>query len=63
MLQSASSFMPVLALGPLEHERILDMAAAPGGKSSYIGFSFLSFFHFFFQKGGNKIKKNNLQLL
>lgn len=37
MIQSASSFMPVIALAPHENEKILDMAAAPGGKSSYIG--------------------------
>lgn len=36
MLQSAASFMPVIALAPHENERILDMAAAPGGKTSYI---------------------------
>ncbi len=37
MIQSASSFMPVIALAPQEHERLLDMAAAPGGKTSYLG--------------------------
>lgn len=37
MLQSASSFLPVMALHPQENERILDMASAPGGKSTYIG--------------------------
>ena len=37
MLQAASSFLPVIALGPAEGERILDMCAAPGGKSTYIG--------------------------
>jgi len=37
MLQSAASFMPVIALAPQENERILDMASAPGGKTSYIG--------------------------
>eukprot|EP00916_Digyalum_oweni_P011204 GHVL01018681.1.p1 GENE.GHVL01018681.1~~GHVL01018681.1.p1 ORF type:complete len:395 (+),score=73.18 GHVL01018681.1:39-1223(+) len=37
MLQAASSFIPVLALGPKPGEKILDMAAAPGGKSTYIG--------------------------
>jgi ribosomal RNA methyltransferase Nop2 len=37
MLQSASSFMPVMALDPKEGERILDMCAAPGGKTTYIG--------------------------
>ena len=36
MLQSASSFLPVIALDPQMHEKILDMAAAPGGKTSYI---------------------------
>ncbi|CAD8161325.1 unnamed protein product [Paramecium octaurelia] len=36
MLQSASSFLPVLALAPQMNERILDMAAAPGGKTTYI---------------------------
>jgi ribosomal RNA methyltransferase Nop2 len=36
MRQSASSFMPVLALNPQPNECILDMAAAPGGKTTYI---------------------------
>ncbi|KAF7140011.1 hypothetical protein RHSIM_Rhsim06G0084600 [Rhododendron simsii] len=36
MLQSASSFLPVMALAPQEKERIVDMAAAPGGKTTYI---------------------------
>lgn len=36
MLQSASSFLPVLALDPQPGERILDMASAPGGKTTYI---------------------------
>ena len=36
MLQSASSFLPVLALDPQPNERILDMASAPGGKTTYI---------------------------
>jgi len=36
MLQSASSFLPVIALAPQVGERILDMAAAPGGKTTYI---------------------------
>jgi len=37
MLQGASSFMPVMALAPQPNEKILDMAAAPGGKATYIG--------------------------
>ncbi|EAN82954.1 nucleolar protein, putative, partial [Trypanosoma cruzi] len=36
MLQSAVSFLPVMALAPQEKERVLDMAAAPGGKTTYI---------------------------
>ncbi|XP_017787472.1 PREDICTED: probable 28S rRNA (cytosine(4447)-C(5))-methyltransferase [Habropoda laboriosa] len=36
ILQGASSFLPVMALDPKEKERILDMCAAPGGKSSHI---------------------------
>lgn len=36
ILQAASSFLPVMALDPHENERILDMAAAPGGKTTYI---------------------------
>lgn len=36
MIQGASSLLPVIALGPQENERILDMCAAPGGKSSHI---------------------------
>ena len=37
MLQGGSSFLPVMALAPQEGEKILDMAAAPGGKTTYIG--------------------------
>jgi 25S rRNA (cytosine2870-C5)-methyltransferase len=36
MLQSAASLCPVLALNPQPKELILDMSAAPGGKTSYI---------------------------
>ncbi|ORX39811.1 NOL1/NOP2/sun family-domain-containing protein [Kockovaella imperatae] len=36
MLQSASSFLPVIALSPQPNERVLDMASAPGGKTTYI---------------------------
>ncbi|KAG5068364.1 hypothetical protein JHK85_000741 [Glycine max] len=35
-LQSASSFLPFMALAPQEKERVVDMAAAPGGKTTYI---------------------------
>lgn len=36
MLQSGSSFLPVMALEPKENEKILDMCACPGGKTTYI---------------------------
>ncbi|KAL5014944.1 hypothetical protein ScPMuIL_009214 [Solemya velum] len=36
MLQGGSSFLPVMALAPQENERVLDMASAPGGKTTYI---------------------------
>ena len=37
MIQGASSFLPVMALAPQPGERVLDMCAAPGGKTTYIG--------------------------
>ena len=43
MVQSASSFLPVMALAPQEGEKVLDMCAAPGGKTTYIGM--LIFYH------------------
>ncbi|PHH89706.1 hypothetical protein CDD83_5457 [Cordyceps sp. RAO-2017] len=36
ILQAASSFLPCMALEPQEGERVLDMAAAPGGKTTYL---------------------------
>lgn len=36
MIQSASSFLPVMALQAQEHEKVLDMCASPGGKTTYI---------------------------
>ncbi len=36
MLQSASSFMPVIALAPQVNEKIIDMCASPGGKTTYV---------------------------
>ena len=37
MLQSASSFLPVMALAPKPGERVLDMCASPGGKTTHLG--------------------------
>eukprot|EP00908_Phaeocystis_cordata_P022993 Transcript_5424.p1 GENE.Transcript_5424~~Transcript_5424.p1 ORF type:complete len:515 (+),score=265.59 Transcript_5424:462-2006(+) len=36
MVQSASSFLPVMALAPLPGNRVLDMAASPGGKTTHL---------------------------
>ena len=36
MLQSAASFLPCMALAPQEGEKVMDMAAAPGGKTAYL---------------------------
>ena len=36
ILQAASSLLPVIALAPSNGERVLDMAAAPGGKTTHI---------------------------
>lgn len=35
-IQDAASLLPVLALQPKPGERVLDMAAAPGGKTTHI---------------------------
>lgn len=34
--QGASSFMPCMALAPQPGETVVDMAAAPGGKTTYL---------------------------
>ena len=36
MLQSPSSFLPVMALNPKPGSRVLDMCAAPGGKTTHM---------------------------
>lgn len=36
MLQGAASLLPVMSLAPQENEKILDMSAAPGGKTTHI---------------------------
>uniref|UniRef100_A0A6G1SED8 Putative ribosomal RNA methyltransferase NOP2 n=1 Tax=Aceria tosichella TaxID=561515 RepID=A0A6G1SED8_9ACAR len=36
ILQGAGSFLPVMALQPQPNERILDLSAAPGGKTTHI---------------------------
>lgn len=36
MLQGAASLLPVMSLAPQENEKVLDMSAAPGGKSTHM---------------------------
>ena len=36
ILQSAASFLPVMALAPQAGECVLDMSASPGGKTTYV---------------------------
>ncbi|KAI1330623.1 NOL1/NOP2/sun family-domain-containing protein [Xylariaceae sp. FL0255] len=36
ILQAASSFLPCMSLAPQPGERVLDMASAPGGKTTYL---------------------------
>ncbi len=36
MIQGASSMLPVMALAPQENEKVLDLCAAPGGKTTYV---------------------------
>ena len=36
MLQSSASFLPVMALDPQPGERVMDMCASPGGKTTHI---------------------------
>ena len=36
ILQAASSFLPVMALAPQPNEKVLDMASAPGGKTTHL---------------------------
>ena len=37
MIQGGSSMLPVMSLAPQENESVLDMCAAPGGKTTYLG--------------------------
>ncbi|KAF8575794.1 NOL1/NOP2/sun family putative RNA met [Ramaria rubella] len=59
MLQAASSFLPVIALAPLPNERILDMASAPGGKTTYIS-ALLQNTGLVFANDANKVRTKSL---
>lgn len=59
ILQAASSFLPVMALDPQENERVLDMAAAPGGKTTYIS-AFMKNTGCVFANDANKARTKSL---
>ena len=59
-LQSLSSMMPVIVLNPGMNERILDMAAAPGGKTCQIA-CFSNNESFITAVEKNKIRKDRLK--
>ena len=57
MIQSASSFLPVMALAPQPDERVLDMASAPGGKTSHIA-ALMKNTGFVLANDANKVRAN-----
>jgi ribosomal RNA methyltransferase Nop2 len=59
MLQAASSFLPVIALAPQPNERVLDMASAPGGKTTYIS-ALLQNTGVVFANDSNKVRTKSL---
>ncbi|WRT67064.1 uncharacterized protein IL334_004030 [Kwoniella shivajii] len=59
MLQAASSFLPVIALSPQPNERVLDMASAPGGKTTYIS-ALLQNTGTIFANDSNKLRTKSL---
>ncbi|KAK6902852.1 hypothetical protein I203_108112 [Kwoniella mangroviensis CBS 8507] len=59
MLQAASSFLPVIALSPQPNERVLDMASAPGGKTTYIS-ALLQNTGIIFANDSNKLRTKSL---
>ncbi|KIJ68984.1 hypothetical protein HYDPIDRAFT_80900 [Hydnomerulius pinastri MD-312] len=59
MLQAASSFLPVIALSPQPNERVLDMASAPGGKTTHIA-ALLQNTGFVFANDTNKARTKSL---
>ncbi|WWC69532.1 uncharacterized protein I206_103474 [Kwoniella pini CBS 10737] len=59
MLQAASSFLPVIALAPQPNERVLDMASAPGGKTTYIS-ALLQNTGTIFANDSNKLRTKSL---
>ncbi|CAI2175036.1 6017_t:CDS:2 [Funneliformis geosporum] len=59
ILQSASSFLPVMALAPQENEKILDMASAPGGKSTHIA-ALMKNTGIIFANDSNKVRTKGL---
>ncbi|KAF9227526.1 NOL1/NOP2/sun family putative RNA met [Gyrodon lividus] len=59
MLQAASSFLPVIALAPQPNERVLDMASAPGGKTTHLAALLQNTGHIF-ANDANKVRTKSL---
>ncbi|KAF8163211.1 NOL1/NOP2/sun family-domain-containing protein [Crassisporium funariophilum] len=59
MLQAASSFLPVIALSPQPNERVLDMASAPGGKTTHMA-ALMQNTGVVFANDANKIRTKSL---
>jgi ribosomal RNA methyltransferase Nop2 len=59
MLQAASSLLPVIALSPQPNERVLDMASAPGGKTTHIA-ALLQNTGVVFANDANKVRTKSL---
>ncbi|KAJ2912300.1 hypothetical protein MD484_g8107, partial [Candolleomyces efflorescens] len=59
MLQAASSFLPVIALSPQPNERVLDMASAPGGKTTHMA-ALMQNTGVIFANDANKVRTKSL---
>ena len=59
MLQAASSFLPVIALSPEPGERVLDMASAPGGKTTHMA-ALMENTGVIFANDANKVRTKSL---
>ncbi|KAI9466259.1 NOL1/NOP2/sun family RNA met [Lactarius psammicola] len=59
MLQAASSFLPVISLSPQPHERVLDMASSPGGKTTHMA-ALMQNTGIIFANDANKVRTKSL---
>ncbi len=59
MLQAASSLLPVISLSPQPHERVLDMASSPGGKTTHMA-ALMQNTGIIFANDANKVRTKSL---